>query len=376
MGIQLSAVIVLMAIVAGVVLRLLRTDEVFDSITPGLLPAPGEPAKRRRVRRGEAPPIAVRFNPPDEVGPGLAGVAIDGRVDPVELSATLVDLAGRGWLTLHPLTATPGEKPHDWELRQSPTPAQPLSPTEQLLYDAAFEQGPATTLSELRSRTAELSAAAEALHAEAAERNWFQQFPQEIEWVSRTAGPALVLLGLVSWLLGNLVWVGLGLVLGGIAFFLTAPKQLGVPLSAEGSAFRVQAEGFKLYLATAEAEQLRFEVGIDVFSRYLPYAMVFGVVDHWRTVFAEALQLDPTVELTGMSWLVLDDALTGMILIDALTGDFGLFDGFGDFGDFDAGGVLDAGGDAGGDFGDFSGGDNFGDFGGGGDFGDFGGFGD
>ena len=35
-----------------------------------------------------------------------------------------------------------------------------------------------------------------------------------------------------------------------------------------------------------EAEQLRFEERADVFSRYLPYAVVFGETDRWAHAFA------------------------------------------------------------------------------------------
>ena len=109
-------------------------------------------------------------------------------------------------------------------------------------------------------------------------------------------------------------------------------RGLGQPLSAEGYAARVQTLGFRQYLATAEAEQLRFEVGVDVFGRYLPYAMVLGVVDHWRTVFANALRADLAAgeELAGFGWLALDDALTGLLLVDLLTSDFGLLDNLGE----------------------------------------------
>jgi len=48
-----------------------------------------------------------------------------------------------------------------------------------------------------------------------------------------------------------------------------------------------QARGFELYLRTAEKEQLRFEEGVDIFSRYLPYAMIFGIVDRWTKLFAK-----------------------------------------------------------------------------------------
>ena len=40
--------------------------------------------------------------------------------------------------------------------------------------------------------------------------------------------------------------------------------------TAEGRAICDQVEGFRTYLATAEADQLKFEEGEDIFSKYLP----------------------------------------------------------------------------------------------------------
>ena len=39
-----------------------------------------------------------------------------------------------------------------------------------------------------------------------------------------------------------------------------------------------RVQGFRLYVATAEADQIAFQEREEIFSRYLPYAMVFGLV--------------------------------------------------------------------------------------------------
>ena len=57
--------------------------------------------------------------------------------------------------------------------------------------------------------------------------------------------------------------------------------------TADGSAVLAQSLGFRQYLVTAEANQIRFEEGIDVFSRYLPYAIMFGVAERWTKEFAQ-----------------------------------------------------------------------------------------
>jgi len=57
-----------------------------------------------------------------------------------------------------------------------------------------------------------------------------------------------------------------------------------------------QTLGFRQYLATAEAEQIRFEEGQDVFSRYLPYAIVFGLTERWARILADVAAQGRRVE--------------------------------------------------------------------------------
>ncbi|WP_410792349.1 DUF2207 domain-containing protein [Kribbella sp. C-35] len=69
--------------------------------------------------------------------------------------------------------------------------------------------------------------------------------------------------------------------------------------SAEGRAITDQVIGFREYLATAEADQLRFEEGEDIFSKYLPWAIAFGLATRWQRVCGELVEAgrltpDPT----------------------------------------------------------------------------------
>lgn len=364
------------AVVAVVLGRRANRDEVFDGITPGLLPAPGQEVARRRA--DAVPPLAVRFEPPDAQQPAVAGVIADGRFDPVELSATMIDLAVRGWLVLRPVGGIPAADgrstpPSDWELfLTQPQPAEPLSPTEQAVLDAVFADGPATTLQQVRGER-RLAAVMPTLQDEVERRRWFR--PTGWPSMVRPLGWFAILGG--AFMFWNVDTVsGAGLLLGG-AILLLGLRGLARPLTAEGSAARTQAQGFRQYLATAEAQQLQFEAGIDRFGRYLPWAMVFGVVDHWREVFADALRADPDAleGLPAFGWLAVDNMLTTVLLLDMLDG--GLFDGLAaDFGSLDGAAVgLDGAGDAGGDGGFGDGGPGEGGDGGWGGFGD-GGWGD
>jgi len=61
--------------------------------------------------------------------------------------------------------------------------------------------------------------------------------------------------------------------------------------SALGRAYADQVTGFREYLATAEADQIRFEEGQDIFSQYLPWAVIYDLTDRWTKVCAQLVQM-------------------------------------------------------------------------------------
>lgn len=75
--------------------------------------------------------------------------------------------------------------------------------------------------------------------------------------------------------------LGLAIVLTGL---YAASKFAQVRRSGRGRALTDQVVGFRTYLATAEADQLQFEEGEDIFSKYLPWAILFDLTDRWTRV--------------------------------------------------------------------------------------------
>ena len=61
--------------------------------------------------------------------------------------------------------------------------------------------------------------------------------------------------------------------------------------TAEGRAICDQIEGFRTYLATAEADQLKFEEGEDIFSKYLPWAIIFELADRWAKICGDLVAM-------------------------------------------------------------------------------------
>ena len=79
--------------------------------------------------------------------------------------------------------------------------------------------------------------------------------------------------------------LGGGLVIAGLV--ILAFSRAMAWRTADGSAVLAQSRGFREYLVTAEADQIAFEEAQQIFSRYLPYAIVYGVADRWAKVFAQ-----------------------------------------------------------------------------------------
>lgn len=127
-------------------------DEYFDGVTPGLTPVGGQPDHRVPVPGGSeySGEIAVAFNPPRGVRPGLGGTVVDGKPESRDVMATLVDLAARGHLSITIVEDESRRNGKDWELHVADVPPRDeLDPAEQQLLHDVFVTSPDVRLSDL-----------------------------------------------------------------------------------------------------------------------------------------------------------------------------------------------------------------------------------
>lgn len=304
-----SAVVLVVAALAVAGLRWRRRDQEFVGLTPGLLPTPGQRPRVRRVRGGQEwkGPVAVAFAPPGGIGPAVAGTVVDGKVDGRDLAAMLVDLSLRGFFRLEPVDgdgtkgrAKDGTKNSDWLfVRSQNPPSEPVSPAERRMLDAVFRHGPQVKLSVLKDNLGvSLREVQIDLYREMINRGWYRKHPR-----SRSAWTTFF----------GIVMLIVTAVLAGGAYSVYArdddPYLFALPAAtlvasillftlgrgrsartAEGTAARIQTLGFERYLATAEAGQIRYEEAAGLFTRYLPFAIMFGLADRWAKVVGDALR--------------------------------------------------------------------------------------
>lgn len=262
--------------------RRAKRDEAYQGVTPGAIPPNPDDAAVGQV--DPSVPVAVQFTPPAGARPGEIGTLIDASADHSDLAATFLDLAVRGHLSISQNEA------QGWTFQRQSS-ADALVGFEEQALASLFRRGATVTTQDLRDPgyshlMPDLSAG---LYTRVSkELKWYRSDPAVTRKVAlMVGGGVLFLSGFVTLWLTEFGWglVGLGGVVIGLAI-LVANKRFS-SRTALGSAMLAQARGFELYLRTAEADQIRFEEGIDVFSKYLPYAVVFGVAERWTKIFSE-----------------------------------------------------------------------------------------
>lgn len=266
-------------------------DEKYAGLTPGLTPTEGE----GQVVRGGKTPVVVQFSPPQGVRAGLMGTVIDESADTVDVSATVVDLAARGYLTMREVEARKMFSAGDWELTATQSQeTEPLLDYEKTVLSGLFSQGSPVLLSELKNKFAStLSRAKDQMYLETVHRGWFRQSPAAVRARWQMLGALLIGAAIASFFfLANLalaaIGLPIGLIIAGLIVMVMGRRMAS--RTALGSAITAQSMGFRLYLETAEANQIKFEEATQIFSKYLPYAVVFGIADRWASVFGQVAE--------------------------------------------------------------------------------------
>lgn len=259
-------------------------DQRYAGLAPGTVPLPGQTANV--VYNDPDIPIPVAFSPP-KIPVAEAGLLIDGQVDTRETAATIIDLAVRGAVRV--------ESSSDDDFRVTLLdPQRATAPHEMVLLTNLFQGQPAGAAADL-STPGSLQSAHKALQSsvinQVASRGWFRKVPS----AAATGG-----IGFGAIVIGVFAIVGLGakvllLLLPLVPILITVAvvrrKMRRGQRTPEGRAVCDQVEGFKTYLATAEADQLRFEEGEDIFSRYLPWAIAFDLADRWAKICGDLVKM-------------------------------------------------------------------------------------
>ncbi len=257
-------------------------DKRYLEMSPGMVPSAWQRPRIGTATSNQPPPM--RFEPPIGVSPGEIGLLTDTRADNIDISATIIDLAVRGYLRID--SAPAGDTLVS--LRQ---PQAGLKPFEAELLQGLFAHGDRVTTAQLRDEkyAGTIAKVREALTEAGVQRGWFSARPNKRHATAFWSGTFSTAGGFAASSVGaGSGWglIGVPLILFGVGMMATAHRFRS--RTALGSAYLEQSRGFEQYLRTIQADHISYSSDDDLFSRYLPYAMVFGLTKRWAEVFAHS----------------------------------------------------------------------------------------
>ena len=230
----------------------------------------------------------VEFAPPEDLRPGQIGTLLDERANTLDVTASIVDLAVRGYLLIQEIPKEGLFGKPDWTLIRLEKSDDDLLPYERKLLDGLFRDGTEVTLSSLRNTFAERLRAVEgSLYVDAVTQGWFTARPDKVRtswnrrgWLLLAAGIGLtfVLARWTHWGIVGIPVIVAGLLLVWFDRFMPAR-------TPKGTAMLRRVRGFRTVIETAETHMSRWAEEENVFPRFLPVAVVFGCTEKWAKAF-------------------------------------------------------------------------------------------
>jgi hypothetical protein len=282
-------------------------DVAFGSTT-------GEEQAVGLLERRETP---VELVPPDGIRPGQVGTLVDEVANPLDVTATIVDLAVRGYLRITEIPKHGWFGKPDWTLVKLKD-GDDLLAYERTLLDGLFLKGAEVQLSELRNTFAtRLKRVEDELYDDAVDRGWFVTRPDKVRarWYAIGAAVLVVAMAIAVVLAAftHEALLGVPLAVGGLLFLLGAKRM--PRRTARGTGVLRRVDGFRRFIDESEKDRARFAERQNLFSEYLPYAVVFGATEKWARAFAG---LDG--QLPATSWYAGSDGFTALAFAHSMEG--------------------------------------------------------
>jgi len=251
--------------------------------------------------RGRDRPIRMPADylaePPSDLPAGAVGTLLDERADMKDIVATIVDLARRGVIRMQEIEERGflGLGTHlDFTFERTGQ-EEDLRGYERTLIRKIFGRRSRKDLSDLKNKFYKaVPTLQKQMYEEVVKMGFFTQSPDRTRKIYAGLGVAgMVLSGVLGFCamaalsditgLVILPFIGLGLAFLGVAIFgQFMPRKTG-----EGSMAAAKWRAFKRYLQEIE-RYTDLKEAKDIFDKYLPYAIAFGLEQDWVRKFAAA----------------------------------------------------------------------------------------
>lgn len=257
-------------------------------------------------RDPERRPIVPQYEPPRGLCPAEVGTLIDNRPDMRDITASIVDLAVRGYLRIEEEAPTGlsrlVRRGLEYRLVRLPDPvgAGDLRTHERLLLAGLFEERLSVPMAELEQRFyTHIPEIRNSLLKRLKELHIYRHLPEQVVgwWVAAGIGVMLLVgalgLALSSRFLASPLTAILAAVLSAVpvfAFGLVMPAR-----TEEGTRILEEILGFREFLSRVEEDRFRRMITSPaMFEAYLPYAMALGVEQRWARAFEGVFREPPS----------------------------------------------------------------------------------
>ncbi len=252
-----------------------------------------------RGRDPEKDAITVQYEPPDKLTPGECGTLVDNEAAMRDITATLVDLAVKGYLTIEQkdeehLLGLSHSKEYIFHLKQPAAQWSNVRPHEREMLSALFDDGANTDvkMSDLQNHFyTHLPTIRDRIFDALMTDGYYLHRPDTVRQAYVGAG---FVIGILIFVFGNmlatatgvarLTWVIAGIATGAVicifGWFMPARTLSGARTYA-------RVLGFENFLGRVESDRIeRLEKTPELFEKFLPYAMALHVEKKWVQAFA------------------------------------------------------------------------------------------
>jgi uncharacterized membrane protein len=260
---------------------------------------------RGRDPRGQ--PITVQYEPPDQLTPGEVGTLVDNSAAMRDITATMVDLAVKGYMTIEQLEQDQllGLLHHKEYIFHRKKPAEEWSaarPHELEMLDALFDAGArdSVKLSELQNQFyVHLPIIRNCLFDALVTDGYYLHRPDRVRAAYMVGG---VLLGIFVFFVGGtwttahgmappsayLAGIGTAIVVCVFGWFMPAR-------TITGARTYEKVLGFEDFLSRVEGDRIdRIVKTPELFEKFLPYAMALQVEKKWVQAFSSISMQPPS----------------------------------------------------------------------------------
>lgn len=244
----------------------------------------------------------VTYDPPDNLRPAELGTLIDECVDIRDISASIIDLAVRGYIQIAPkVEQGMFSKSYDYRLTLLRPYNEVMSDFDLLDFEkellrAIFSSGEDRWISSLSNHFyVHLPKLKEQLYDSMIRRGYFTHRPDSIRLRYQIGGILISVIGVTMFFISvsaGLLAVGWGVAvtLCGIIFAISSramPRK-----TKKGKNTLLGIKGFEEYLSRAERDSIEQQERQNYFEKFLPYAMSLGIAVKWAKAF-EGIQTKP-----------------------------------------------------------------------------------